>query len=97
MITVTGKYTSANIMTDNVEPDVIKQVTFLCNHPLFEDKRVVLQADCHPSKATCVGLSCEIDTQHIIPQLLGTDLCCTISAWEIKGKENISREWGVFI
>ena len=88
MITVTGKYTSANIMTDNVEPDVIKQVTFLCNHPLFEDKKIVLQADCHPSKATCVGLSCEIDTQHIIPQLLGTDLCCTISAWEIKGKEN---------
>lgn len=88
MITINGKYTTAQIMTDIVEPDVIKQVTQLCNHPLFEDKKIVLQADVHPSKATCVGLSAEIDTQHIIPQLLGTDIYCTISAWEFKGKEN---------
>ena len=88
MIIVTGKYTTAHIMTDVVEPDVIKQVNFLCNHPLFENKKIVLQADCHPSKATCVGLCAEIDTQHIIPQLLGNDIYCTISAFEIKGKEN---------
>ena len=87
MITISGKYTTANIMTDIVEPDVIKQVTQLCNHPLFEDKKICVMADVHPSKATCVGLSAEIDDL-IIPQLLGADLCCTISAWEIKGKEN---------
>lgn len=88
MITINGKYTHADIMTDIVEPDVIKQVNFLCNHPLFKGKKIVLQSDVHPAKATCVGLSCEIDTQHIIPQLLGTDIYCTISAWEIKGKQN---------
>lgn len=35
MIIIYGKYTNANIKTNVVEPDVIKQVTFLCNHPLI--------------------------------------------------------------
>lgn len=90
MITITGKYTNANIMTDNVEPDVIKQVTFLCNHPLFEGKKISIQADTHPGKATVIGLSADCDVKRIIPQLLGVDLYCTISAWELKGKE---KDW----
>lgn len=85
---INGKYTTANILTDTVEPDVIKQVQYLCNHPLFEGKKIRIQADCHPSKATVVGLTCEIDRDHIIPQLLGSDIGCTVSAWEIEGKEN---------
>ena len=88
MITINGKYTEANIMTDIVEPDVIKQVTFLCNHPLFENKKISIMSDTHPGKGTVVGLSCEIDTSHIIPQLIGSDMACTISAFELKGKEN---------
>lgn len=88
MITINGKYTNANIMTDNVESDVIRQVTYLCNHPLFENKKISIQADTHPGKATVIGLSVDCDMTKIIPQLLGVDLYCTISAFEIKGKEN---------
>ena len=88
MIEIIGKYTKANILTDNVESGVIKQVQFLCNHPLFEDKRIVIQPDTHVGKATVIGLCAEIDTLHLIPQLLGTDIACTITAFEIKGKEN---------
>lgn len=88
MIQIEGKYTTAKILTDTVEPEVIKQATMLCNHPLFENKKIVLQPDCHPSKATCVGLCAEIDTQHIIPQLLGNDIYCSVSIWLIKGKQN---------
>ena len=86
MITITGKYTNANIMTDNVEPDVIKQVTFLCNHPLFEGKKIVMQADTHPGQGTCIGTCAEIDINHIIPWMVGTDMGCTVSATKIEGK-----------
>lgn len=88
MIEITGKYTKAKILINNVESGVIKQVQFLCNHPLFENKQIVIQPDTHVGKATVIGLCAEIDTRHIIPQLLGTDIGCTITAFEIKGKEN---------
>jgi len=85
---ITGKYTKANILTENIEESAIKQITYLCNHPLFKDKKICIMPDVHASKATVVGLACEIDTSQIIPQLLGNDLCCSISCWEIKGKQN---------
>lgn len=86
MITITGKCTKAKIMTDMVEPDVIKQVTFLCNHPLFENKKIALMPDCHPGSGTCIGLVAEIDRNHIIPWLIGSDIGCSVSATKIKSK-----------
>ena len=86
MITVTGKYTSANIMTDNVEPDVIKQVTFLCNHPLFENKPIKIMPDTHPGKGTVIGLACKFDDRYAIPALIGQDIGCGMLARKVSGK-----------
>ena len=41
MITITGKYTNANILTDNVESDAQRQILNLCNHPLFKNNQIL--------------------------------------------------------
>lgn len=86
MFELEGKYTSAVIMTDCVEEAVIKQAQNLCNHPLFDNKKIVFMPDVHPSVGTCVGLSAEIDTHRIIPWLIGSDAGCMVSATKISGK-----------
>lgn len=86
MITIYGKYTYANIMTNAVEPDVIKQVTFLCNHPLFEHKDIKIMPDTHPGKGTVIGLACKFDDRYAIPTLIGQDIGCGMLARKVSGK-----------
>ena len=86
MITITGKYTKANIMTDIVEEDVIKQVTFLCNHPLFKDKPISIMPDTHPGKGTVVGLACKFVDCFAIPALIGQDIGCGMLARKVSGR-----------
>lgn len=88
MIELTGKYTKAKIFTNNVEPDVIKQVTFLCNHPLFEEQPISIMPDTHPGKGTVVGLSTKLRKQNLIPSLIGTDTGCGMLMVKLKGKIN---------
>ena len=88
MIELTGKYTKAKIFTNNVESDVIKQVTFLCNHHLFEKQPISIMPDVHPGKGTVVGLSTRLRKQNLIPSLIGTDIGCGMLIVKLKGKIN---------
>ena len=88
MIEITGKYTNAKIFTDNIEPDAIKQITFLCNHPLFEKQPISIMPDVHPSKSTVVGLSTRLRITNLIPSLIGVDAGCGMLMVKLKGKIN---------
>ena len=83
---IQGKYTSAKVFAKTLEENCIKQIEMLCNHPLFENKRIVFMPDIHVGVGTCIGTAAEIDSDHIIPWLLGNDIGCTISATKINGK-----------
>ena len=50
VIELNGRYTKAKIFTDKVEQEAIKQITFLCNHPLFEKQPISIMPDVHPGK-----------------------------------------------
>lgn len=84
MINITGKYTEANIMIDQVESGVIRQVQNLCNHPLFEDKQIAVMPDTHVGKSTVVGLSCYLEAETLIPSLLGSDIGCGMLIIKLK-------------
>ena len=85
MITITGKYTNANILTDNVESDAQRQILNLCNHLLFKNNQIVIMPDVHVGKSTVVGLSCQT-LINAIPSLLGPDIGCGLLVVKVKGK-----------
>lgn len=85
MIELTGKYTNAQILTDNVESKALGQILNLCNHKLFKDNQIVIMPDVHVGKSTVVGLSCRRLT-NAIPSLLGPDIGCGLLVARIKGK-----------
>ncbi|MBL6962470.1 MAG: RtcB family protein [Bacteroidetes bacterium] len=74
MLQLNGKYTTANIMIDDVEPECMSQITRMINHPVFS-KQVVIMPDTHAGKGSVIGFTMPI-TDLLIPNIIGVDIGC---------------------
>lgn len=82
MLTLTGKYNTAKIFTDNVEASAVAQIIELCNQPFVQDSQLRIMPDVH------AGISCVIGTTmtlhgRVVPNLVGVDLGCGVSATKL--------------
>jgi tRNA-splicing ligase RtcB len=71
---VKGKYTNAKIMTDELEPQCLKQIEGMINHPVFTED-VVIMPDTHAGKGSVIGFTMPL-TDQIIPNIIGVDIGC---------------------
>lgn len=90
MITITGKYTNANIMIDNVEPECVSQVVSMINHPAFTNP-VAIMPDCHAGKGSVVGFTMPCGDK-IVPNCIGVDIGCGMLSFNI-GKIDIDHTY----
>lgn len=74
MFTIKGKYTTADIMIDNVEPECISQITEMINHPAFTNP-VKIMPDCHSGKGSVIGFTMKASDK-IIANCIGVDIGC---------------------
>ena len=84
---VQGTYTTAQIMTDDVEQYAIAQVKALCDNPVFKDSKVVCMPDIHPGKVTPIGFTAILNNypvNGIMPSLIGNDIGCGILAIKLE-------------
>lgn len=84
---LTGKTTTAEIFTDNIEPSALDWITELCNHPAMEGVAIVQMPDVH------AGSSCNVGTAYRIggcvnPDHVGADIGCTISMHKLSATVN---------
>lgn len=75
---ITGKTTSAEIFTDNIEQTALEWVRELCDHPAMEGTPIVQMPDVH------AGASCNVGTAYPVgiyvnPDHVGVDIGCAIS------------------
>ena len=85
MIEIQGKYTDAIIYTDYVEEGVIPQIQNVLNHPIFKDCKIRIMPDCHVGKGCTIGFTSEMPKGgEIIPNLIGVDQSCRMTAIKIK-------------
>ena len=84
MITVTGKYTSAKIFTDNVEDEALALIYGLCNHPVFEGMPIRICPDVHAGKGIVIGFSCPIPGA-VSPAHVGCDIGCSMTSLRLSG------------
>ena len=98
MITINGKYCSAYIMIDEIEPTCLSQIVLMTNHPAFTND-IVIMPDCHAGAGAVIGFTMPI-TDKIIPNVIGYDTGCgmlsfflDIDSYNRKYIDSLIREW----
>lgn len=94
MIEINGKFTSAKIMIDNIEPEVMSQSVAVTNHPIFKNRQIRIMPDCHAGKGCVIGFTSEIDLKDpkIIPNLIGVDIGCGVVAINVNNRSMLLLE-----
>ena len=70
MLEINGKYTSAKIYTDIVEPEAVSQVYKIINHEAFADVPVRIMPDVHAGKGCVTGFTAKLNNDKVIPNLI---------------------------
>lgn len=83
MFEIKGKYTTAKIMTDNVEESAVAQITELVNNEVAHGSKIVIMPDVHAGAGCTIGTTMTF-TDKIVPNLVGVDIGCTVSAYAIE-------------
>lgn len=75
MITMNGKYNSANIMIDVIDETTKEQIQNFLNNPAFANTYIAIMPDCHAGSGSCIGFTMKMN-DYIIPNIVGVDIGC---------------------
>lgn len=85
---VEGKYTSANILTDDVEDHAVAQIQQLCDLENMKDSTIVCMPDIHVGKVSTIGFTCtQLYSSPIMPSLVGNDIGCSVTLAKLLTKK----------
>jgi tRNA-splicing ligase RtcB (3'-phosphate/5'-hydroxy nucleic acid ligase) len=79
MITMKGKYNSANIFIDQIDETTREQIQGFLNHPAFAKSYIAIMPDCHAGVGAVVGLTMTMNG-YVIPNIVGVDIGCGVLA-----------------
>jgi RNA-splicing ligase RtcB len=84
---IEGKYTSAKIFAETIEDGVTEQVQNVLDHPIFEGCKIRIMPDVHVGKGCTIGFTSTLPKNgEIIPNIIGVDQACRITAIKISGR-----------
>jgi RNA-splicing ligase RtcB len=93
---ITGRYNTAKIYTESVDSDTLSQIYQLVNLPAFADSDIRIMPDVHYGSSAVVGFTMTMN-EFICPKIVGVDIGCGISAYNL-GKLTFSLpEFDVFL
>ena len=75
MLTMKGRYNTANIMIDSIDDTTKQQIQGFLNHPAFADTYIAIMPDCHAGKGAVIGFTMK-ENAHVIPNIIGVDIGC---------------------
>lgn len=84
-LNLNGKYTNAVVMTDQIEEEAVNQIIQLCSSEIFKNTQIRIMPDVHSGKGCVIGFTAKV-SKGIIPNLIGVDIGCSVSAYEIPSK-----------
>ena len=80
---VRGKYATATIYTDIVEPKAVAQIIQILNQPFAQGQKIRIMPDVHAGASCTVGTTMTV-TDKICPNLVGSDIGCGMRAVRCK-------------
>ena len=87
---IEGKFNSAKIYTDVVEPSAVEQVQAMCDNPIFENSMIRIMPDVHTGKSCTIGTTMTIKDK-AIPNMVGVDIGCGMEVVQLE-EEHIDLE-----
>lgn len=83
MLELNGKYNTAKVFTDNIDNETISQVINLLNQDFTNGSQIRIMPDCHSGAGCVIGTTMTI-TDKIVPNLVGVDIGCQVSAIQLE-------------
>lgn len=90
MIELKGKYNTAKVYTDNLDPEVIAQIIELCSQEFCRDSKIAIMPDTHAGKGCVIGFTADLGDK-VIPNIVGVDIGCGMLTVEL-GKLDLDLE-----
>lgn len=91
MIPFTGKYTTADVMIDNIDEATTGQIIQMVNHPAFTNHMAIMP-DTHYGAGAVIGLTMLMGYK-LIPNIVGKDINCGMLLMILAGfKLGMTRE-----
>jgi RNA-splicing ligase RtcB len=87
MVEIKGKYNTAKVYTDNLEPEVVSQIIELCNQEFCKHSSIAIMPDTHAGKGCVIGFTADLGDK-VIPNIVGVDIGCGMLTVEL-GKMEI--------
>lgn len=84
---IQGKYNSAEIFTENIDEESVRQIYNILNNPGFIDSHISIMPDVHAGKGSVIGLTMSFNN-YIIPTVVGVDIGCGMNAYKI-GRDDV--------
>ncbi len=86
MIVIQGKYNSAAVYTDELEPSAEGQIRTLCDQPFTEGSNIAIMPDVHAGKGCTIGTTMTVG-EFVVPCLVGVDIGCGMLTVKLKEKK----------
>ena len=96
MITLKGKYNSANIMIDNLDQETVNQINTFLDHPAFAGTYIAIMPDTHAGAGAVIGFTAKRN-DYVIPNVVGVDIGCGVLAYPLKTRSIALGEFDQFI
>lgn len=87
MIEIRGKYGTTKVFNDFVEQSAMSQIYDMMNSKISEHSKVRIMSDVHAGAGCVIGYTSTL-TDLVSPNLIGVDIGCGVSGWNI-GKDKV--------
>lgn len=74
-IKIYGKFNSATVFTENIEPEAYRQIQNLMNQKFAEGSKFAIMPDVHAGVGCVIGLTMKL-VDKVVPNLVGVDIGC---------------------
>ena len=75
MLELRGKYNSAKVFTENIDPEAVNQIIELCNQEFVRGSKIRIMPDVHSGAGCVIGTTMTI-ADKAVPNLVGVDIGC---------------------
>jgi RNA-splicing ligase RtcB len=85
MLEIKGKYNTALIFCENIEPGAIKQIETLCDQEFVKGSKIRIMPDVHSGAGCTIGTTMTIEDK-VVPNLVGVDIGCGMEVLRLENR-----------
>ena len=83
---INGKFNSAKVFTDTIDPVAEEQIKTLCNQEFTQGSLIRIMPDVHAGAGCTIGTTMTVKDK-IVPNLVGVDIGCGMATYVLREKE----------